>query len=91
MSIARSVSFSALAAMALTAAAGRAEAYMVYVTNEKDNSVTVIDSEKQEVVKTFKVGQRPRGIIMSKDGKWLIICTSDDNIIQSTMPRHSNS
>ena len=59
-----------------------AAAYTVYVTNEKDNSVTVIDTVKQEVVKTFKVGQRPRGIILSNDGKWLIVCTSDDNIIQ---------
>ena len=66
----------------LAAAAPGANAYTVYVTNEKDNSVTVIDSTKQEVIKTFKVGQRPRGVILSKDGKWLIVCTSDDNIIQ---------
>ena len=82
MSFTRTLSLAALAGFALTAAASSANAYLVYVTNEKDNSVTVIDSEKQEVIKTFKVGQRPRGIIMSKDGKWLIICTSDDNIIQ---------
>ena len=73
MSFARSSSLLGLAALAFTAAAGRAEAYMVYVTNEKDNSVTVIDSEKQEVVKTFKVGQRPCVNIMSKYGKWVII------------------
>ena len=57
-------------------------AYTAFVTNEKDNSVSVIDTEKLEVIKTFPVGQRPRGIIMSNDGKWLIVCTSDDNIIQ---------
>ena len=59
-----------------------ASAYTVYVTNEKDNTVTVIDSETLEVVKTVKVGQRPRGIILAKDGKWLLICASDDNTVQ---------
>jgi PQQ-dependent catabolism-associated beta-propeller protein len=59
-----------------------ADAYMAYVTNEKDNSVSVIDTDKLEVVKTAKVGQRPRGIVMSNDGKWIIICTSDDNDVK---------
>ena len=59
-----------------------AMAYTAFVTNEKDNSVSVIDTEKLEVIKTFPVGQRPRGVILSNDGKWLIVCTSDDNIIQ---------
>ena len=57
-------------------------AYTAFVTNEKDNTVSVIDTEKLEVIKTFKVGQRPRGVILSKDAKWLIICTSDENLIQ---------
>lgn len=69
-------------AAVLLSTADTAHAYTVYVTNEKDNTVTVIDSEKLDVIKTFKVGQRPRGVILSNDGKWLIICTSDDNIIQ---------
>ena len=44
-------------------------AYTVYVSNEKDNTVTVIDSDTLEVVETIKVGQRPRGITLSQDGK----------------------
>ena len=68
-----------LAAWLLTTAAA---AYTVYVTNEKDNTVSIIDSTKLEVIKTVKVGQRPRGVILSKDGKWLLICASDDNHIQ---------
>ena len=54
----------------------------MFVTNEKDNTVSIIDSAKLEVVKTVKVGQRPRGVILSKDAKWLLICASDDNNIQ---------
>ena len=45
-------------------------AYTVYITNEKDNTVSIIDSVKLEVIKTVKVGQRPRGVILSKDAKW---------------------
>jgi PQQ-dependent catabolism-associated beta-propeller protein len=67
---------------ALAAPAPSALAYTAFVTNEKDNSVSVIDTEKLEVTKTFKVGQRPRGVILSKDAKWLIVCTSDENLIQ---------
>jgi PQQ-dependent catabolism-associated beta-propeller protein len=57
-------------------------AYTAFVSNEKDNTISVIDTETLAVIKTFKVGQRPRGIILSNDGKWLIVCASDDNIIQ---------
>jgi len=59
-----------------------AQAYTAFVTNEKDNSVSVINTDTLEVTKTFKVGQRPRGIILANDNKWLIICTSDENLIQ---------
>src|SRR5262245_48756789 len=57
-----------LAAWLLTPAT--ASAYTVYITNEKDNTVSIIDSGKLEVIKTIKVGQRPRGITLSKDHRW---------------------
>ena len=58
------------------------DANLAYITNEKDNTVSVIDIKKQKVVKTVEVGQRPRGIIMSKDGKLVLICASDDDRVE---------
>src|SRR3954451_20657027 len=70
----------ALLASLLFAAA--APAYTVYVTNEKDGTVSIIDSTKLEVVRTVKVGQRPRGVTLTKDHRWLLVCASDDNTVQ---------
>ncbi len=75
-----------LAMLAATLAAGFAAspawAYMVYVSNEKDNTMSVVDSTTMEVVKTVKVGQRPRGITISHDGKFVYLCASDDDTIE---------
>src|SRR5688500_14734551 len=60
---------------------GLAQGYAVYVSNEKDNTITVLDSEKLAVTATWKVGRRPRGITTSLDGKWLYVCASDDHRI----------
>ena len=57
-------------------------AYTVYVSSEKDNNITVIDGESLKVLETVPVGERPRGIALSKDGKSLYICTSDADHIE---------
>jgi YVTN family beta-propeller protein len=62
--------------------AGDALAYTVYVSNEKGNSITVIDSDTLEVKETVPVGQRPRGIMLTRDGKYLLICAGDDDTVQ---------
>ena len=37
----------------------------IYVSNEKDHNISsVIDGDSLEVIKTVKVGHRPRGIIL---------------------------
>jgi YVTN family beta-propeller protein len=48
----------------------------VFVTNEDDGTVTVIDARSFEVVDTIEVGQRPRGVRASRDGKWLYVALS---------------
>ena len=70
----------ALSATLLSAAG--LEAREIYVSNEKGNSITVIDGDKLEVTATIPVGNRPRGIILSPDGKHLYICASDDDTIE---------
>src|SRR5215468_11899972 len=69
-------------ALLYLAMAGQACAYLAFVSNEKSNTVSVIDTDKLEVVKTIKVGQRPRGIAMTKDGKSVIVAVGDDDTIQ---------
>ena len=50
----------------LAVSGGPAQAYKVYISNEKGNSISVIDSETQAVVATAPVGRRPRGIAVEQ-------------------------
>ena len=78
----RTTRFGLAVAGVVVFAATPATAYTVYVSNEKGNSLTVIDSATLEVQATIPVGQRPRGIMMTKDGKQVLICASDDDTVQ---------
>src|SRR5438093_13619882 len=60
----------------------QASAFTAYVSNEKSNTVSVIDTDKFTVVNTIKVGQRPRGIELTKDGKSVLVAVGDDDTIQ---------
>src|SRR5258708_31725639 len=60
----------------------QASAFTAYVSNEKSNTISVIDTDKFTVVKTIKVGQRPRGIELTKDGKFILVAVGDDDTIQ---------
>ena len=64
------------------AAATPANAFLAYVSNEKSNTVSVIDTNKWAVINTIKVGQRPRGIDLTKDGKFVLVAVGDDDTIQ---------
>ncbi|TIV05969.1 MAG: hypothetical protein E5W00_19015, partial [Mesorhizobium sp.] len=72
----------ALAILATGFMTGPASAYMAYVSNEKDNTMSVVDTGTMQVVKTVNVGQRPRGITISHDGKHIYLCASDDDSIE---------
>ncbi|MEE9328478.1 MAG: hypothetical protein V3U71_14430, partial [Cocleimonas sp.] len=54
----------------------------IFVTLEKDNALAIVDATSNKLIKTIPLGQRPRGIVLSKDQQQLYIATSDDNTIQ---------
>ncbi|MFY9881820.1 MAG: beta-propeller fold lactonase family protein, partial [Pseudolabrys sp.] len=61
---------------------GPAKAFTAYVSNEKSNTVSVVDTDRMETVKTIKVGQRPRGIELTKDDRYCLVAVGDDDTIQ---------
>jgi YVTN family beta-propeller protein len=74
----------------LSCAASSAFALTIFVSNEKDNTVTVIDGKTLEVIKTIPTARRPRGIIASPDpelmavdpkGGILYIANEDDSMV----------
>ena len=68
--------------LSLALLAQPALANKVYISNEKGNDITVLDSETLEVIATFPAGNRPRGITISPDGKELYVCASDDDTVR---------
>ena len=60
-----------LLTVSVAAQAGRA-----YVSNEDGHTVSVIDTDKNEVIATVAVGKRPRGISVSHDGKLFYVALS---------------
>jgi len=48
----------------------------VYVTNESSGDISVIDAATQSVVATIKVGKRPRGVVVTRDGRALYVALS---------------
>jgi PQQ-dependent catabolism-associated beta-propeller protein len=70
--------FALLLALALDCAAASGR---VFVTNEKGDSVSVIDAKTNQVVKTVAIGKRPRGIGLAPDGSAIYVAVSADNQI----------
>lgn len=53
-----------------------------FISNERDNTISVIDTKSWEVVKTFDVGMRPRGILLNSDYSKLYVCASDSDRVE---------
>ncbi|MBI2879050.1 MAG: beta-propeller fold lactonase family protein, partial [Candidatus Rokubacteria bacterium] len=49
-------------------------AYTVYVTNQGENTISIIDGKAKKVLRTVKVSQgKPHNAILSKGNKWLYV------------------
>jgi len=68
----RSVLFVALAPWSH----GTGADFRIYVSNERSGDVSVCDGATLAPLFTLPVGQRPRGLYLSPDGRWLFVATS---------------
>jgi PQQ-dependent catabolism-associated beta-propeller protein len=68
-----------LIAAALVAAPAQAET--IFVSDEASDCVTPIDGATLKPLECIHVGQRPRGMIASKDGKLLYVAVGNGNAI----------
>lgn len=53
----------------------------IFVTNEKDDTVSVIDGATNTVIETIAIGARPRGIGVAPDGSEVYVAISEANAI----------
>ncbi|GAC1697062.1 MAG: YVTN family beta-propeller repeat protein [Steroidobacteraceae bacterium] len=65
-----------LLAAAALALGERAQAARAWVSNEDDGTITVIAVETLQAVATVEVGKRPRGVVLSHDGRLLYVALS---------------
>ena len=77
----RQTCFSILAIAALVTTLDRAEAYKVYISNEKDNTVSVIDTGVKRVVNTIGVGDQPAGIAALPSGAFVYVANAGANTV----------
>mgnify|MGYP005990593477 CR=1 FL=1 len=59
-----------------------AMAEKAFVSNERGNTISVVDTTTWEVVHEFFAGNRPRGITASPDGTKIYVCASDDSLVR---------
>ncbi|MCK5417807.1 MAG: beta-propeller fold lactonase family protein, partial [Desulfobacterales bacterium] len=53
----------------------------VYVTNNRSNSMTIIDSAKDTVIATIPVGKEPHEIAITPNGNRVLVCNAQDNTV----------
>ena len=78
MPLNRTFATCALATVVALAACGKASARSarIYVSNENDGTISVIDSRTRGVIASIPVGKRPRGLRVSHDARWLYVALS---------------
>lgn len=54
----------------------------MFVSNERSNTISVLDIASWEVIAEFDAGNRPRGITVSPDGTLVYVAASDDDTVR---------
>ena len=62
----------------MLASASQSVRHTVYVSNERSQTVSVIDGTTDRVTATIPVGTRPRGVHVAPDGRRLYVALSDN-------------
>lgn len=80
---------SAVVLLTGTATHGYCES-LAYITNQRDNSVSVLDLVSAKVIKTIPVCQEPAGVSVSADQQWVLIsCPGDGKVALLESRNHS--
>jgi YVTN family beta-propeller protein len=79
------------AGLSLVACSKKPDPALVYVSAESSGEVVVVDPEHASVVARIPVGKRPRGQVVSPDGRFLYVALSGSprggpNVDESTLP-----
>lgn len=80
--IGRSFAAAALLGTVCTGGVEAAGTGYIFVSNESDDTVSVVDGETFEIVKTVATGQRPRDMRWNADKTQLLIAASGDDRIE---------
>ncbi|MEC8148406.1 MAG: PQQ-dependent catabolism-associated beta-propeller protein [Pseudomonadota bacterium] len=59
----------------------------IIVTNEKSDTVSIVDIESFQIVKTIEIGDRPRGLGLSPDNSEIYVAVSGENKIKVIDPK----
>ena len=53
-----------------------------YVSNERANTISVVDVGSGKVTATWTTGHRPRGIVVTPDGKYVLVAVGQDSAVE---------
>ena len=63
----------------------------LYISNEDDSAVSVVDIASGTVVKSVKIGGQPEGVKATPDGKLVYVTSEEDGTISVLDPRPARS
>jgi YVTN family beta-propeller protein len=62
----------------------------LFVTDEDDARLTVLDAKRGTVLRRIRVGREPEGVRVSPDGRWVLVTSEADNSV-SIIDAHTHA